>query len=1125
LPRFGNKSDKERVTLRLSSYWLWLILLAKLTAPAAPLRAQSLPAPGGKPEKDVDSPTARAQQVVERAEPDIYYIRDESGELVPLLNHSLDEIKKLLELRDGAATAPRPTFRIERLVMRGEAVGDYATLSVELSIITSDAGWVRVPLRFGTLVLTELPKFADDDEHFVDFEADSREYVVWFRGKADGPRSLTLRGLVPLENEGTQTRLRLPAPRAVFSELEFGVPSADATAQVSGGVLENTQQAKERTQFRATGLANDFLLSWQNAAASRTESPTVLSVKGEIVSQIDGGGVDTTATLEVSAFGREFSGFQVRLPRGASLLPVDQPDYSAMEAATPAAVAEDQRQHKVVEVRLKAKTSSKVTVKLVTKQGNDVTRNGTFELGGFEVVGAVRQSGVLAVQVKEDWQVAFVARQGVLQTDDMPPELRGDGLVAGFVYFGQPFSLPVRVSPRQTRTSVEPTYVVQVGPHHLQLDATLRYHIAGAKVHSFSMELGDWQFDPAGLMPISLVNGAAVVFGAGNSVLMPLKQPTTGEVVLKIRARKPILPGVDAIEFGLPRPAADVVASTELVVLPEDNVVLAPRPEAIEGLTGAPPRAHIELPEHHQSPWFYRGDVADPRFAAGFEVAGRRVTARVESQVVVTNGAVKVEQKFFFSVLHEALESVSLVMPKPLAQKGVVEVRYQGKLLSTDSAASEEAGDDQSAAIRVSLPGKQLGEFELTVDYDWSDEALDSLMARATSTRVEVPLVTPGEAECTGQELILVVDPRVHVEPVDKDWTLGELGQSGEGRQTLMFSTSQPRTGLALGFSPAESELNESLLVERVWAQTWLTDSRRLDRTVFRFRSQDRSLRLRVPPGSMSETYRLDEGEPISAAPGGPLDERTLLLPDSDSHGEAHVLEVTFEVPERTGEWGHRSLALAELVGAAAARQVYWQVILPRSEFLLAGPAELANDFVWVWRGIGWSRQPQRDTSELELWSGSHEHENPLPASVNAYLFSGLGPPGVLKITTVSRSALILLSSGFLLAAGLLWIYLPSVRSSSWLFITGIGTLAAAALWPDLALLAVQAAAIGVVLVLLAGVLERRSTGRRLPLVPSGSSSIVRSSTHTHPRAAAPPVPASTQTAALAVELGAEAKS
>ncbi|HEV3345021.1 MAG TPA: hypothetical protein VG125_31885, partial [Pirellulales bacterium] len=497
---------------------LCISALAQLLALALPVYAQT---PAAKPDRE-EKPAGRSQQAVERVEPDIYYTRDKNGEFVPLLNYSLEEIKKLLERQEGAQTAPRASFRIERLEVSGEALGDNATLSVELSIVASDAGWVRVPLRLGQLVPTKPPEFAEEGEHYIDFENDSREYVAWFRGRAEQAHCILLRGMARLESDGTQTRLRLNAPRAVFSEIQLTVPAAFATAQVvSGGVLVETKPLGGQTRFRATGLANDFLLSWRSADARQAESPTVLSAEGQIVAHIDGRGVDTTATLRVNAFGREFNGFQVRLPRGATLVAADQPDYSVTQVAQPPKAPEEDEPHPVVEVKLKAKTSSPVNVELKTRQGHDMTREGAFELGGFDVAGAVRQSVFLAVHASDDWQVAFAARQGVLQTDNLPAEMRGDDVVAGFHYFGQPYSLSARVSPRQSRTSVDPAYVVEVSPHHLQLEGSLKYHIAGAKVFSFSLEMGDWQLDPASLEPATLVNTAALVFSAGHSVLIP----------------------------------------------------------------------------------------------------------------------------------------------------------------------------------------------------------------------------------------------------------------------------------------------------------------------------------------------------------------------------------------------------------------------------------------------------------------------------------------------------------------------------------------------------------------------------------------------------------------------------
>ncbi|HWB14032.1 MAG TPA: hypothetical protein VG826_32700 [Pirellulales bacterium] len=1106
--------------MRIDRLRLCTSTLAQLLLLVWPLCAQT-PSPSGKADRE-EKPAGRSPQAVERVEPDIYYTRDKNGELVPLLTESLEDIRKLLERRDGVQAAPRASFRVERLVISAEAVGDNATLSAELSIVASDPGWVRVPLRLGQLFLTQPPEFADEGEHYVDFENETREYVAWLRGKAGQSHRLLLRGLARLESDGSQTRLRLSAPRAVFSEIRFLVPVPSATGQIaSGGVLAETQRVGGGTQFRATGLANDFLLSWRQADARQVESPTVFSADSQIRSHVDHGAVDTSATLSVNAFGREFAGFRVRLPRGATLVPADQPDYSVTQIAPGPDAPKDERG--VVEVKLKTKSSSAVKVEIKTRQGYDSAREGAFELGGFEVLGAARQSGFLAVYASDDWQVAFTDRQGVLQTDELPSGLSGDDVVAGFNYFGQPYSLAARVSPRQSRTSVDPTYVVEVAPHHLQLEGSLKYHIAGAKVRTFSIELGDWQLDQSSLEPVALVNAAALVFSGGNSVLIPLKQGATGDVELKLRARKPIPAEADTISWSMPRVAADSVGSTDLVVIAEDNVVLTPRPAEMSGLSSAPPNPNVKLAARQQAPWYYRSDVPDPRFVAGLHVASRRLTSHVESQVNLVNGSFKINQKIVCAVAYEAADSLLLVMPPSLAKTGQISVAWQKGPLSLDPAPSEEAGGEL-AGMRVRFPEPQSSQIELDISYDWPDEALGELLARAATVRTEIPLVMPGEGECTSNKLTLLASPRLHLEPVDKEWTLDEIApHESDRRQRLVFSNSQPRTTLALGVSPQPSEVNDSLVVERAWIQTWLTDERRFDRAVFRFHTRENRLRLRLPPGCVTESFRLDDDADVTVLAGESPEEHVFTLPDSGAPDASHVLEVTCQVESRPAGAGHFSLTLPELVGPA--RQVYWQLVLPRSEYLVSGPPDLVDDFAWVFNGLGWSRQPLLETGELEAWSGSREQEGPLPSLVNTYLFSGRAPPAHAEITTVSRPFLVLVPSGLLLAAGLTGIYFPPVRRPASLFVAGVGALAVAALWPDMSLLAAQAAVWGGALVGLAAVLEQRWRRRSapVPLRNSPSSIVSRSSTHSYPRAGAP-AGLSTQTAALAIDLGTEAK-
>lgn len=1098
---------KDRFGPCLLAAWL-------LAACSLPLRAQ-MPAPANaQGEKEPEKPAARGQAAVERAEPDIYYIRDESGELVPLMNFPLEDLKRLMALREGS---PRGAFRLERFVGHAEVVGDYATVAIEMVIAVTDEGWVRVPLRMGNLVLSELPKWSGSGERLVDFDADSRDYVVWFRGKAEEPHQLSLRGLVNLETDSGQRRFKLSVPRAVFSELELTVPKLNAVGQVSGGVLADTDHSPERTQFRVSGLSSDFALAWHAVETERTRPPTALSVEGQIISTVDGGGVDSTATLTVSAFGREFDSFQVRLPPGATLLPADAPDYSVSELPSS---ADDVR--KLVEVRLKTKTALPTKVKLETKQGHDVTREGTFELGGFDCLGAVRQSGHLAVKVEDDWQVTFVRRQGVLQSDNLPPEMHGD-VVAGFLYFGQPFSLPVHVTPRQTRTSVEPAYVVRVSPHHLELDATFKYHVAGAKIFTLSLDLNGWQLDVAKLEPAALINTAALVSGVGGAVLIPLKQPTTGELEMKFRATRPLAEDAKAFDFGLPRPSADVVATKQLVVLADDNVVLEPRINEASGFSSSTLPSDQALPPHRQAAWTYQADLPDPRFAADFRVAPRRLTLRAHAQVSLTASAAKIEETLFGNVSHEALESLLLLVPTVLANGEELQVRYQGTALALEPATADQAADDQPATVRVHLPQPVLGPFELTVAYMVPDADLASLLSRSTTMKLDLPLVMPGEGEFTQAAVNIAAEPPVEVKLVDPAWE-AERGAKGTLGTLAATSIDRPQT-IALGISPLDSAANDSLVVERAWVQTWLTHDQRIERAVFRFQCRNERLALRLPPGISADRYRLDDKIIAADTSGDSSSERILTLPSADSSDETHVLEVTYEVPRRPGEWGRLVMAMPSLINAAGTHPIYWQVLLPHDEFLFTGPSALSSEFSWVWQTVSWVRRPLRETADLEFWSGSRVREEPLPQSLNAYLFSGMSLPESVEIVTVSRVELMLFCSGAVLALGMMWIYIPALRRAAWLFAVFMLVLSASAAWPDMALLFVQAGVLGVVLVVLAAALERRmSQPQRQTVFRSGPSSIVgRSGAHT-PARAVPTMPASTRSAAIAMELEAEAK-
>jgi hypothetical protein len=183
---------------------------------------------------------------------------------------------------------------------------------------------------------------------------------------------------------------------------------------------------------------------------------------------------------------------------------------------------------------------------------------------------------------------------------------------------------------------------------------------------------------------------------------------------------------------------------------------------------------------------------------------------------------------------------------------------------------------------------------------------------------------------------------------------------------------------------------------------------------------------------------------------------------------------------------------------------MYWQLVLPADEHLLASPVELTPEFGWRWFGLGWGRQPTWDQADLEKWSGAATTDA-LPDATNRYLFSSIASPTKFAAKTANRWQIVLLSSAVALAIGLLLLYVPGAARPAALLAIGAFMLVLSAFLPDIALLFSQAAVLGLFLILLAyalrnGLSRRRAAGR---VIPGAASSIMErgSSIRRKPRA------------------------
>ncbi len=295
-------------------------------------------------------------------------------------------------------------------------------------------------------------------------------------------------------------------------------------------------------------------------------------------------------------------------------------------------------------------------------------------------------------------------------------------------------------------------------------------------------------------------------------------------------------------------------------------------------------------------------------------------------------------------------------------------------------------------------------------------------------------------------------------------WTVTE-SDSGPGRLTV--TTASDHSAVVLDLSLSGESLASSTILDQVWIQTWLTGSKRADRCVYRLRTSESELRLRLPRGqggSMSAAEVAVDNVRVAAT----QEEEQLVvsLDGTDGEVQSHVLEVWYQIEADADSSHWLSIQPATLDAVDHVNRCYWQLVLPRNEVVVWG--DQAQFAALQWHGwAGWRRTALREQRDLETWIGT-AHQEAIPASFNTYLFTSLGAPQQLTVRTGARSLILLTMSGSTLVVGLLLIYFPVLRHPATWLALGLLLVSAALLVPELALLAAQAACVGIILALLA---------------------------------------------------------
>ena len=1077
-----------------------LLLLALEVRAQDPVDPPKKPPPG-RPAVGA-RPNLPAGSEIREAKPDLFYLLDRNGNLVPVLDMGLEEFQRLYDRdRGGPSGASPPAYSIQRLKVSGNVDGARVRLEMVADILLKKSDWIRVPLRFGDAIVRELPNWEGTGKHFLHYEP-AEGYVWWVEGGEARARSLRWEMELPIRELASERRLHFTAPRATTSELRVTFPFRQIMARVSegSGLLPLEHPTPDSTELTVVGIGGDFQLTWRQNEEGAVPAPVLESAANIQFHVVDPRQVRVDARIRMSSSRGTLGPFRIRLPAGMRLEPSDDSGYTMISV-------EDESTGPLLEIRPDGRAASpwefRLRGELVPLESSEA-----IAIGGFEIEGAVRQVGTVEITVEDGWKVELTEEANIRRIDSLQPDV-SSRTSQQCEFSRQPFSAHLRIR-KINPIRVEPSHMLTISPEQVVLESTFAYQVVGRQVGQVEIEMPGWTVDS--VAPESIVAADRIVKNESSLLTIPLVRNAAnpGRFEIRVIAHREIPEGGSTVDVGLPRPLAAAGTTASLVVAPLDNVELNPRVRELSGLIPDSVPRPANLGPRQQQALFYREriDAQETRFVADFQIRRRTVEITSRDLLRVENHRISVEQRCAFRVAYEPLSQIALQIPDLARELGEPQVSLEAggsdpitltaEALSTGTASSGgtsgggASGGGTSATsdaavgppspgsgislVTYKLPIPRMGAFELVVRYAVGRSAAGE-SAAITET---VPLVRANPADdfkLGPASLSITAVPGWEIEPADDEWTV-RGGTNPASEMSLTSSTNSPR--ISLLSRRRETKSNGMVLIHRLWVQSWFGSQVRSERYVARLTSSADFLTVRMPPSAvMDEMWITLNGATIrpTIMDGGRV---RIELPPEASRDDC-LLEMFYNIPRQSNWFGQTSVTFPRINSAVAPQQTYWHVVSSARELLLDGPPSFSTHATWRWRNFFWDRQASLSPTELERWLQASSLESS-SANTNQYLFSTLGSEVQTQIQFGSLATLVLLFGGVVFALGMLASHLPLTRYPSIPVALAIIGFFVVGIWPDMATLVLQAAAVGLILAMigagLRGLVLRRQSQR-----------------------------------------------
>lgn len=1004
-------------------FWLvyrWLLWIA-LQATVVPLLAQETDI---RP-SDVrlaERPAALANQtMVRESGPSVIYMRSEDGKLIQVIGMTTDDFDRLDRL-DRRLKAPDQLdgFTLDGLEISAKESGQAQLLVTAIASVTVHQDtWVRIPLRMHELALTTNPLHQGGEEFFL--QGEKTGYYWWIQGEPGKRYTLTLEGVVQLGTLGDETFLSWSLPHPTQSSLMMNfVPSGPQVSLSSGGQLVTTRDDENAvTPVRVVGLGGVLSMSWRPESFPAAERKPIVEVESLTNVTIDGpGSAICEISLNIRPLGDRAKVVHIRLPVGSVVTSAeDGPGHTVM-VETIAYAQPEFPDGQIVTVKLSPDGPESVDVRLVTVSTSArADANEWLEVGGMEVLEAVRHSGEVLIAADGDWAVTWETdARRIGQSIDA----RADW-IASFEFYRQPTALRLKIENKRSRVQVEPVYVMRVESDSVQLDCLLSYRVRGAKTDRFELEAAGWTIAEA--RSNRDINEEGLALAEVHPFVIPLRSAETGEIEIHLSATHSI-DGSDSL-LRLPRPLAPLGKPGILVVQPADNVRFMPDPVMTKSWLPTTIPSAVELRPSSQIPMAYRKRSNDDPWIIGFrrDIRVGAISAQTHTKLSkLTQNVVEIDQSVDYRFENEPVSQLVLTVAQGMSDIRDPLVTFDGEPLSVTLPNLDVRSSDGLTSWLIRLPGPKIGAHRLKLQYSLEVPVLNRIRPKRL-----IPLVLPGDGTIESQTVAIESTKRVitslATDDASANWT--ESTETRAGKSVHLFKAIQPVNQIALEYRQGDQPVANSTVTERVWVQSWLSGKIRQDRAVFLATTSQPNLTIRIPSAASTEEMRVQVNGRAAEFSFESTTTLVVPLPWQIRTKQLHRIEVVYRFLNQI-KTGRLSLELPWIVGSDSTRTAFWQLVVPRNVHLLTSPIEVTPHYRWVRSGIFWFRQPVLGQVHLEQWTGSESRVTPQIS--NEYLFGSLGPIKNVEVRLEPRHKIVIGGGGIILLLGVLPFYYAPLR-------------------------------------------------------------------------------------------------